>query len=131
MREARKGDAKDLWDSRVEGQVHLHLHLHTCTPAHLHTCTPAHLHLHHLHLHFHLHLQANELNYDAWHLRDALSRTGIALDRHAISTLALTEPRSFRSLVAVAAAKTSQGAEEGGLGRGGGAGPGVPVIGHI
>jgi len=53
MREARKGDARELWDSRVEGQ-------------------------------------ANELNYDTWHMREALSRTGIALDRHAISTLALT-----------------------------------------
>merc|ERR1712107_936045 len=62
--------------------------------------------------------QARELNYNTWHMREALSITGIQLDRQSISTLALTEPRSFRALTAVAALKTQQSPEEGGLGRG-------------
>ena len=63
-----------------------------------------------------------------------MSRTGIQLDRHSISTLALTgsfplikcandaqnypflEPRTFRALTAVAALKTQQSPEEVGLG---------------
>ena len=63
-------------------------------------------------------------------MREALSRTGIQLDRHSISTLALTgsfplikcandtqdysflEPRTFRALTAVAALKTQQSPEE-------------------
>ena len=67
-------------------------------------------------------------------MREALSRTGIQLDRHSISTLALTgsfpfikcandaqnypflEPRTFRALTAVAALKTQQSPEEVGLG---------------
>ena len=69
MREARKLDTRDLWDARVEGQ-------------------------------------AKELNYNTWlvqplykspiiplfcrNMREALSRTGIQLDRHSISALALT-----------------------------------------
>ena len=67
-------------------------------------------------------------------MREALSRTGIQLDRHSISTLALTgsfpqikclndtqdyplflEPRTFRALTAVAALKTQQSLEEVGL----------------
>jgi len=85
--------------------------------------------------------QANELNYNTWHMRDALSRTGIHLDRLAISNLALTEPRTFRSLVAIAAFKTNQSEGEGGLGRGlfnvgrgpsgSGTGPGIPVSGDL
>merc|ERR1712107_518735 len=75
--------------------------------------------------------QARELNYNTWHMREALSRTGIQLDRHSISTLALTEPRTFRALTAVAALKTQQSPEEGGLGRGiaDGTGPNIPVVG--
>jgi hypothetical protein len=66
-------------------------------------------------------------------MRDALTRTGIALDRHALSSLALTEPRTFRSLVAVAALKSQQGEEEGGLGRGvrDGEGPDITVVGEL
>ena len=64
-------------------------------------------------------------------MREALSRTGIQLYRHSISTLALTgsfplikrlndnypflEPRTFRALTAVAALKTQQSLEEVGL----------------
>jgi len=77
--------------------------------------------------------QARELNYNTWHMREALSRTGIQLDRHSISTLALTEPRTFRALTAVAALKTQQSPEEGGLGRGiaDGTGPNIPVVGKL
>merc|ERR1719209_2544524 len=77
--------------------------------------------------------QAKELNYNTWNMRGALSRTGIQLDRHSISALALTEPRTFRALTAVAALKTRQSTEEGGLGRGiaDGTGPNIPVIGKL
>jgi len=77
--------------------------------------------------------QAKELNYNTWNMREALSRTGIQLDRHSISALALTEPRTFRALTAVAALKTQQSPEEGGLGRGiaDGTGPNIPVVGKL
>ena len=39
---------------------------------------------------------ANTLNYDAWHMREALARCGVYLDRHMLANLNLTEPRTMR-----------------------------------
>ena len=59
-------------------------------------------------------------------------RTGIYLDRHMMSNLTLTEPRTMRSLVSLAATKTSQPTSEGGLGLlGMGTGPDIKIIGKI
>ena len=38
----------------------------------------------------------NTLNYNTWHMRESLARTGVALDRHMLSKLAITEPRPTR-----------------------------------
>jgi len=74
----------------------------------------------------------NTLNYNTWHMRESLSRTGILLDRHMLSNLAITEPRTFRSVIAIAATKTSQGLDEGGLGlHNMGPGPDIDVIGKL
>ena len=48
----------------------------------------------------------NTLNYNTWHMRESLSRTGILLDRHMLANLAITEPRTF---MAIAAIKTGLG----------------------
>ena len=75
---------------------------------------------------------SNTLNYDSWHMREALARTGIYLDRHIISNLTLTEPRTMRSLVSIAAMKTSQAPGEGGLGiTGAGSGPDIKIVGDL
>ena len=75
---------------------------------------------------------SNTLNYDSWYMREALARCGVYLDRHMISNLTLTEPRTMRAVVSLAAAKTSQSPAEGGLGvRGAGAGPDIKIIGDI
>jgi len=58
----------------------------------------------------------DDMNYNAWYMRDALARTGIYLDRKVLADLSLTEPRSFRAITAIAANKTSQAVEDGGLG---------------
>ena len=59
-------------------------------------------------------------------------RSGIYLDRHVISNLSLTEPRSMRSLVSIAATKTGQAPGEGGLGvLGAGPGPDIKIVGKL
>ena len=59
-------------------------------------------------------------------------RTGVYLDRHVISNLSLTEPRTMRSLVSLAASKTSQAPGEGGLGVvGAGPGPDIKIVGKL
>lgn len=75
----------------------------------------------------------NTLNYNTWYMRESLARTGVVLDRHMLSNLAITEPRTFRALTAIAAVKTSQGLDEGGLGlHNMGLGPdGVEVVGEL
>ena len=37
----------------------------------------------------------NTLNYNTWHTRESLARTGVVLDRHMLSNLAVTELRTF------------------------------------
>ena len=39
---------------------------------------------------------ANTLNYNSWHMREALARCGVYLDRHMLANLTLTEPRTMR-----------------------------------
>lgn len=39
---------------------------------------------------------ANTLNYNSWHMREALARCGVYLDRHMLSNITLTEPRTMR-----------------------------------
>ena len=74
----------------------------------------------------------NTLNYNTWHIRESLARTGIAIDRHILSNLAITEPRTFRAVTAIAATKTSQGLDEGGLGlHSMGPGPDIDVVGKL
>jgi len=58
----------------------------------------------------------NDMNYNAWHMRDALARTGVYLDRRVLADIAVTEPRTFRAVTAIAANKTTQAIEDGGLG---------------
>ena len=59
-------------------------------------------------------------------------RTGVYLDRHVISSLSLTEPRTMRSLVSLAASKTSQATGDGGLGVvGAGPGPDIKIVGKL
>jgi len=70
---------------------------------------------------------AEVLHYDSWGIKDVLARTGVALDESVLSELAAWEPRSFRSLVAVAAAVNSLPKEQGGLGQRP-SGPGTPVF---
>ena len=75
---------------------------------------------------------ANTLNYNTWHMRESLSRSGILLDRHMLANLAITEPRTFRAVTAIAANKTSQSTEDGGLGlHSMGPGPEIDIIGKI
>ena len=75
---------------------------------------------------------SDTLNYDSWYMREALARSGVYLDRHVISTLGLTEPRSMRCLVSIAAQKTSQAGREGGLGVvGAGPGPDIKTVGTL
>jgi len=74
----------------------------------------------------------NTLNYNTWHMRESLARTGIALDRHMLANLAISEPRTFRAVTAISATKTSQGLEEGGLGlHNMGSGPGIDIVGKL
>ena len=74
----------------------------------------------------------NTLNYNTWHMRESLARTGVVLDRHMLSKLAITEPRTFRAVTAISATKTSQGLEEGGLGlHSMGPGPGIDIVGKL
>ena len=57
LRWARKDDARSLWDSRLEGvrtYIALYPHLSISTLYHVKV--------------------ANTLNYDAWHIREALNR---------------------------------------------------------
>ena len=68
----------------------------------------------------------------SWLMRESLARAGVGLDRHALSTLCLTEPRTFRAVVAVAAHKTCQPVEEGGLGiHSMGPGPDIDIVGKL
>lgn len=68
-----------------------------------------------------------EMNYNGWFMRDALSRTGIHLDRKVLANFALTEPRTFRAITAIAANKSMESFEEGGLGLGK-CGPNIDVL---
>jgi len=74
----------------------------------------------------------NELNYNSWFLRESLTRTGIALDRKVLANFALNEPRTFRAITAIAANKTSQSGEEGGLEEPkAGPGPEIDIVGKL
>jgi len=57
-----------------------------------------------------------ELDYNAWHMRDGLTRSGVYLDRKVLANLAFTEPRTFRAVTQIAATKSMEPVEEGGLG---------------
>jgi hypothetical protein len=56
------------------------------------------------------------MNYDGWFMRDALTRNGIHLDRKVLANFAVTEPRTFRAVTAIAANKSMEPLDEGGLG---------------
>ena len=58
-----------------------------------------------------------EFDYDAFFMREALTRVGVYLDRKVLADMALTEPRTFRAITAIAAHKTSQSLEDGGIGQ--------------
>lgn len=70
---------------------------------------------------------AGELNYDSWTMREALARSHVHLNRKVLANLAIFEPRSFRSIVAVSANKVMQSPEQDGLGMPQ-CGPGTDVI---
>ncbi|XP_040575314.1 large ribosomal subunit protein bL20 [Lepeophtheirus salmonis] len=56
-----------------------------------------------------------ELNYNAWNMRETLSRLNIGLNRKVIVNLAVYEPRSFRSIVDLCSHKESQPKSIGGM----------------
>ena len=60
-------------------------------------------------------------------MQEALARSHIPLNRKVLANLAIWEPRSFRSVVAVTAFKENQSFDEGGL-QANHPGPGVDVI---
>ena len=59
---------------------------------------------------------AAEHSYDAWHMPEALHRSHIQLNTKVLAKMAIWEPWTFRSVVAVSAHKTMQPQELGGLG---------------
>ncbi len=58
---------------------------------------------------------AAEHNFDAWYMREALTRSHVHLNDKSLSTLAMWEPRSFKAVVGLAAHKAMQPSSEGGL----------------
>ncbi len=70
---------------------------------------------------------ALELNYDSWNIREAMARTGINLSNRILANLAVWEPRTFRSIVALVAHKSMQPEERGGMGMPK-CGPGTEVV---
>ena len=58
----------------------------------------------------------HELGFDGWRLRDALTRSHLHLSDKMLAELAAWEPRSFRSVIGIAAHKASTAEEEGGMG---------------
>eukprot|EP00088_Acartia_fossae_P058766 TRINITY_DN691_c0_g1_i2.p1 TRINITY_DN691_c0_g1~~TRINITY_DN691_c0_g1_i2.p1 ORF type:complete len:160 (-),score=27.90 TRINITY_DN691_c0_g1_i2:38-517(-) len=67
-----------------------------------------------------------ELDYNAWYMRDALTRAGVYLDRKVLANIALTEPRTFRAVTEIAATKSMDAPEDGGMGMKK-CGPGIDV----
>ena len=59
---------------------------------------------------------AHELGFDGWRLREALTRSHLHLSDKMLAELAAWEPRSFRSVIGIAAHKASTAEEEGGMG---------------
>ncbi|XP_023332635.1 uncharacterized protein LOC111704584 [Eurytemora carolleeae] len=57
-----------------------------------------------------------ELNYNSWFMQESLARTGVHLDRKILANMAFTEPRTFRAVTAIAAEKSMEEPEDGGLG---------------
>ena len=70
---------------------------------------------------------AKEVHYDPVDMRETLSRLHIGLNRKVLSSLAIWEPRTFRSIAAICAHKESLPEDEGGLDKNK-AGPGTEVI---
>ena len=70
---------------------------------------------------------AKEVHYDPVDMRETLSRLHIGLNRKVLSSLAIWEPRTFRSIAAVCAHKENLPEDEGGLGKNE-SGPGTEVI---
>jgi len=68
-----------------------------------------------------------ELNYNVFHMRDALARAGVYLDRKILTNIAISEPRTFRAVTEIAATKSMGPVEEGGLALGK-CGPGIDVF---
>jgi len=73
---------------------------------------------------------AYEHGYNAYNIRDALSRQNVSLNRKVLANLAIWEPRTFRAISALGARKENQILEEGGGGRMDQrqVGPGVEII---
>jgi large subunit ribosomal protein L20 len=59
---------------------------------------------------------AAEHSYNAWYLKESLHRCHIQLNTKVLANMAIWEPRTFRSVVAVAANKSMQQPQHGGLG---------------
>ena len=59
---------------------------------------------------------AAEHSYDAWHMKEALHRCHVQLNNKVLANMAIWEPRTFRSVIAVAANKSMQQPDAGGLG---------------
>nr|ACO11230.1 39S ribosomal protein L20, mitochondrial precursor [Caligus rogercresseyi] len=70
---------------------------------------------------------SGELGYDAWHMRETLSRLNIGLDRKVIANLAVYEPRTYSSLVGLCAHKEAQPKAIGGMDRSPPRGPPLEV----
>ena len=79
-----------------------------------------------------IHSAAAEIHYNSLSMRETLARLHIGLNRKVLANLAIWEPRSFRSIVAVCAHKEAQPEETGGLNKAK-SGPETPVIsrGHL
>ena len=60
---------------------------------------------------------ARELNYEPFYMRECLSRINFAMSRKVLANLAISEPRTFRAIVALSCHKENQPVERGGLGQ--------------
>ena len=67
------------------------------------------------------------IRYNAYNLHDTLARCHIQLNRKVLANMAIWEPRTFRSIAAIAAFKENQPYSEGGY-QANQPGPGIDVL---